>query len=185
MRAVALVVGLAAAVALRAAGQARFPGEGLAVGAAFGTGLAILAIATWTGERSNARAAAAGAAAGVLVGVGLIVLAAVSRPDLMPALRPAAPFAAWVAVTVLVASSEEAVFRGALFATVDRLAGPFAALLLTTVLFAAMHVPFYGVSALPLDLAVGLVLGGLRLATGGLAAPLAAHLTADIATWWL
>jgi hypothetical protein len=37
----------------------------------------------------------------------------------------------------------------------------------------------------PLDLAVGIVLGGLRIATRSVAAPAAAHATADIATWWL
>jgi hypothetical protein len=48
-----------------------------------------------------------------------------------------------------------------------------------------MHVPLYGWHVMPLDLAVGLVFGGLRLATHGVAAPAAAHAVADLATWWL
>jgi hypothetical protein len=43
----------------------------------------------------------------------------------------------------------------------------------------------YGWTAVPLDLAVGVWLGGLRLATGGVAAPATAHALADLAYWWL
>jgi hypothetical protein len=32
---------------------------------------------------------------------------------------------------------------------------------------------------------VGLGFAGLRLVTGGIAAPAAAHAVADLATWWL
>jgi hypothetical protein len=48
-----------------------------------------------------------------------------------------------------------------------------------------MHVPLYGWHVVPLDLGVGLWLAGLRLATGGIAAPAIAHTIADLATWWL
>jgi len=48
-----------------------------------------------------------------------------------------------------------------------------------------VHVPLYGVGALPLDAAVGLLLGGLRLLTGGWVAPAAAHALADVAGGWL
>jgi membrane protease YdiL (CAAX protease family) len=53
------------------------------------------------------------------------------------------------------------------------------------VVFALMHVPLYGWHVVPLDLAVGLALGGLRVATRGVAAPAVAHAVADLATWWL
>ena len=56
---------------------------------------------------------------------------------------------------------------------------------MTAVLFALMHVPLYGWHVVPLDLGVGLWLAGLRLATGGVAAPAIAHTVADLATWWL
>ena len=59
------------------------------------------------------------------------------------------------------------------------------AVIVTAVLFAMMHVPLYGWHVVPLDLGVGLWLAGLRLATGGVAAPAIAHTVADLATWWL
>ena len=63
--------------------------------------------------------------------------------------------------------------------------GPGTALVVTSVAFAVLHVPFYGPSVLPLDLAVGFLLGGLRLVSGGVAAPSGAHVLADLAGWWL
>ena len=59
------------------------------------------------------------------------------------------------------------------------------ALLVTSVLFALIHVPVYSPSVVPLDFGVGLLLGGLRLWFGGPVAPAAAHVLADLATWWL
>jgi uncharacterized membrane-anchored protein YhcB (DUF1043 family) len=43
----------------------------------------------------------------------------------------------------------------------------------------------YGWHVLPLDLAVGVVLGMLRTRTGTAAAPGAAHVLADVAGWFL
>jgi hypothetical protein len=48
-----------------------------------------------------------------------------------------------------------------------------------------MHVPLYGWQVVPLDLGVGVWLAGLRLATGGVAAPALAHWIADLSTWWI
>jgi hypothetical protein len=53
------------------------------------------------------------------------------------------------------------------------------------VLFGLMHVPFYGWHALPLDTAVGAVLGVARVAAGTWTAPALAHVGADLAGWWL
>ena len=64
-------------------------------------------------------------------------------------------------------------------------AGPLIAVLVTSCAFALMHVPLYGWQVVPLDLGVGVLLGGMRLATGGIAAPVVAHLLADLSTWWL
>ena len=189
-RAAMLVAGLGAAVALRWGAQLRFAGDGLVIGAGFGAVLFVLAAAMWDERRPVVRSRVdarllAAPLVGLFIGFMLVALAAAIRADAMPALRPAAPFAPWVAVTVIVAGAEEALLRGALFTTADRLAGPLVALVLTSALFAAMHLPFYGLAALPLDLGVGFVLGGLRLATRGIAAPIAAHVVADLATWWL
>ena len=56
---------------------------------------------------------------------------------------------------------------------------------MTSVVFALLHVPLYGWHVVPLDLGVGLWLAGLRLISGGVAAPAVAHVVADLATWWL
>jgi membrane protease YdiL (CAAX protease family) len=99
--------------------------------------------------------------------------------------RPAAPFLPWALVTLLVAAAEEGVLRGVLLDRIERVAGLAPAIALTTLAFALMHVPLYGWHVVPLDLAVGLGLGGLRLVTGRVAAPATAHAVADLATWWL
>ena len=96
-----------------------------------------------------------------------------------------AGFAPWAAVTMLVAVAEELVLRGSLFGAILRARGPGVAVGITTVIFALMHVSLYGWHVVPLDLAVGLWLAGLRLTTRGVAAPAIAHIVADLATWWL
>lgn len=182
-RALLLVGGLAAATAIRWAAQIGLPGQGLFVGVGFGVALIVVAIAA--GPTLPDRPALRPMAIGLAAGLALVAVAALLRSEALPSLRPAAPFVPWVAVTVLVAGAEELLFRGVLFGTIERGAGAILALVVTTALFAFIHVPFYGVAALPLDLAVGLVFGGLRLATGSLAAPIAAHIAADLATWWM
>src|SRR6185312_17266706 len=110
----------------------------------------------------------------------LLIAAGLAGPALggassIPGLgRPAAQFVPWAAIIVGVAVAEEAVLRGVLFDRLRRGGGVLVALLVTTVLFALMHVPLYGWHVVPLDLAVGLALGGLRLVTGA-AAPAVAH----------
>ena len=99
--------------------------------------------------------------------------------------RPAAPFVPWALVITLVAVAEEIVLRGVLFRRLRAAGGTAIAVLATAILFALMHVPLYGWHVVPLDLGVGLVLGGLRVVTRTVAAPAAAHAVADLATWWL
>jgi membrane protease YdiL (CAAX protease family) len=71
------------------------------------------------------------------------------------------------------------------FTLLARRLGPVTAVLLTSMMFAGMHVPLYGVAALPLDFAVGMWLGGLRLLSGGVTASATAHALADLASGWL
>jgi membrane protease YdiL (CAAX protease family) len=183
-----LAIGLASIVTLRWA--ATIAGlDGLAVGMLFGA--ALLALGAIGGARDlvgrpSPRSILAGLAFGLaLVGVawlGPLASGAVTPSGLG---RPAAPFVPWALVTVVVASAEEAILRGVLFGRLMRAGGTVLALAVTTVLFALLHVPLYGWHVVPLDLAVGLGLGGLRLSTRGIAAPAAAHVVADLATWWL
>jgi membrane protease YdiL (CAAX protease family) len=185
-----LLAGLALVVLARASAT-RAGLDALAVGAAFGVALAALAIGgagPWRAQSPRATLASVGI--GAAFGLALVALAwagaALGGGLLVPGLgRPAAPFLPWAAITVLVASAEEALLRGRLFDAVRRSGGVLAAVVVTTLAFALMHVPLYGWQVVPLDLAVGVALGGLRLATGGIAAPAAAHVVADLATWWL
>ena len=201
-----LAAGLAGLVGARWAATIDGGAGGLAVGLAFGTGLLGLAIAggVRVGRfeplgRSNLWSLTAGALGGVaLVGAALVGLAEVGTlggpsPPLGPAHGPnldpgawfGAGFGSWAAVTVLVATAEELVLRGALFEAVDRCAGGAIAVVATSLAFALIHVPLYGWHVVPLDLGVGLFLGGLRVVTRGVTAPAAAHVIADLATWWL
>lgn len=159
----------------------------LVVGVVFGIALGFVALAR---SQRPALPAARSVGIGIAVGLGLalITVAASAFAGLGAGTllgRPAAPFVPWALITIVVATAEEALLRGRLFDAVRRLGGVVPALLITTLAFALMHVPLYGWHVVPLDLAVGLVLGGLRLATGGIAAPAAAHAIADLATWWL
>ena len=85
----------------------------------------------------------------------------------------------------LVAVAEEIAIRGALFTLLAARYGDGGALVVTALLFAAMHVPLYGMGSLPLDLAAGLLLGGLRIVSRGVLAPALAHVIADLAGGWL
>jgi membrane protease YdiL (CAAX protease family) len=154
------------------------------VGALFG--IAFLALARAGGMRAAMPAPSAlmiglaGAAVLVVLAIGASQLAgeplrAVTKTD----------FAAWALVTILVASAEELVLRGALFNALREASGLTVAVALTSVAFALMHVPLYGWHVVPLDLGVGVFLAGLRLASGSVAAPAIAHVAADLATWWL
>lgn len=177
-----IVAGLAAAVGLRWEATLHGVAGAVAVGLVFGLGLLVVGLAGgWRPARVRPSALVFGAAGGAV----LVILAIVTRPAQLPWLAPAAAFVPWVSVTILVASTEEIVLRGALFDELDARLGAIAAVFATSVLFALMHVPLYGWHVVPLDLGVGLWLAGLRLATGGIAAPAMAHTIADLATWWL
>ena len=94
-------------------------------------------------------------------------------------------FTIWAAVVTLVALAEEVLLRGSLFEAAARYRGENAAIALSAVAFALLHVPVYGWSVLPLDLAVGVALGVLRVLAGSVTAPAITHVVADLAGWWL
>ena len=167
--------------------------DALWIGTMFGLSLAALVLIARSATSAAAfrplavaKAIAIGAAFGLAL-VGIVVVGSAISGTSVPAGmgRPAAPFFPWAAITILVAGAEEALLRGRLFDATRRAGGVVTAVLLTTVAFALMHVPLYGWHVVPLDLAVGLGLAGLRLATGGVLAPAVSHAVADLATWWL
>jgi membrane protease YdiL (CAAX protease family) len=188
----ALLLALVLAVCARRALAGLDPAGNPAAGATFAlllTGTTWLAARRWSVTWTWTRPPAWGWVRCLLLGAcGAAVLCA---GPLLAHLRspggalPAAGFPAWAVVVTAVAISEEAFLRGALWRVVSDVRGPAAALVVTSVAFAVLHVPFYGPSVLPLDLAVGFLLGGLRLVSGGVAAPSTAHVLADLAGWWL
>jgi len=156
--------------------------DGVAEGLLFG--LALLLVAAFAGLRPGLPTIRA-LASGAVAGLGLVAMALLVRWPAQPLpLGQAAAFMPWVVATVIVAASEEMVLRGALWRWTAEAGGDVMALLVTSVLFALIHAPVYGLSVMPLDFGVGLVLGGLRLGYGGPAAPAVAHVVADIATWF-
>jgi membrane protease YdiL (CAAX protease family) len=183
LRIAGLVVALGVIVGARWAATVGGVGDALSIGFAFG--LALTALALVAGQRigmPRPEALAIGTAGGAAL-VGLAVLAHFGAAG--PSLAPAAAFLPWASVTILVATAEELVLRGVLFAAIRRRAGVTTAIALTSVVFALMHVPTYGWHVVPLDLGVGIWLGGLRLLGRGVAAPAVAHVLADLVTWWL
>lgn len=178
-----LGAGLAVASLARAALNGHSAVSAFAAGAAFGAALVGMAV---VGGWRPARPGIGSLLAGVLGGLVLVALPRLVDP-LMPAvigMRPE-PLAGWVLVTTVVVAGEEALLRGALFGALERFAGSVAAVAVTSLAFALMHVPLYGWQVVPLDLGVGVWLAGLRLATGGVAAPALAHGIADLSTWWI
>lgn len=176
------LLGLALAVALRVsvAGPA---GAGSPVaGVVFGTALVLLALVcglprpelTWRQFVWGAGLAA------VLCAVPLV-----RRLTEGGVAQPAGMLPVWAAVVSFVAVAEELLLRGALFARAKERYGSAAAVAVTSVAFALLHVPVYGWHVLPLDVAVGVCLGGVRLLAGSVTAPAVAHTLADLAGWWL
>jgi membrane protease YdiL (CAAX protease family) len=110
------------------------------------------------------------------VGAGAVGLALVvsGRPV-------AAPIGAWaLPLTVLAAVAEEALFRRTMYATLER-RGAIVAIGVTAFVFAAMHVPIYGVAVFPVDLGAGALLSWQRWASGSWAVPAATHAAANVA----
>ena len=178
-----LLVGLAVAALTRAAVNGHSSLTAFLAGAGFGIVLvAMAAAAGWRPSWPRIGSLVAGALGGLV----LIAVPRLLHP-LMPSaigMRPE-PFLAWGLVTGVVVLGEEVLLRGALFDVLDRAAGAVPAVAVTSVAFALMHVPLYGWQVVPLDLGVGVWFAGLRLATGGVGAPVVAHLLADLSTWWL
>lgn len=187
VRASAITVLLAGAMTARWAATVGASVDGLVVGAAFGAALVTgVALVGWRPRQVAARRLAADLLVGLAGGAALVGLAlAVRSPGPWIPFDPAGSFVPWALVTVLVAAGEELVLRGALFDALDESGGTGVALVATSLAFALLHVPLYGWHVVPLDLGVGIFLGGLRLVTGGVAAPAIAHAIADLATWWV
>ena len=138
--------------------------------------LVLLAVSIVWPVRSERPAVTVTPAAAVLaIGIGAFLLGRI----LVAGTPPASATALAVALNTLAAVAEEAFFRrlvyGALLA-----GGPVAALVGSSVLFAAVHVTVYGLWVLPLDLAAGLIFGWQRQATGSWGVPAVTHVVANL-----
>ena len=82
-------------------------------------------------------------------------------------------------ITVVAAVTEEALFRRVLY---DRLLrfGVVAAVGGTAVVFALVHLPAYGVAAMPVDLGAALLLSWQRYASGRWTVPAVTHVVANL-----
>ncbi len=148
-------------------------------------GLAAVAATPARARAAQARQAAArGAAApatraragAVLVaGLAAVVAAALAAGPVPP--LPAGVVA--LALSLLAAVAEEALFRGALYGLLER-RGAVVAVGATTILFALVHVPSYGLASVPVDLGAGLLFGWQRWASGHWTVPAATHAAANL-----
>jgi membrane protease YdiL (CAAX protease family) len=98
--------------------------------------------------------------------------------------RPIDGFWSWAAIAAIVATLEETAIRGALYRRWLEEAGPLVAILVGAAVFALIHLPRYGFAAMPLDLSVGIALGGLRAVTGRVLPCAIAHTIADWGAWF-
>ena len=84
-----------------------------------------------------------------------------------------------VALSVLAAVAEEALFRRLAYGELLRFGVP-AAIAGSALLFALVHVPAYGPAAFPVDLGAGLLFGWQRWACGTWTVPAATHAAANL-----
>jgi len=114
--------------------------------------------------------------------VGAVLLAPVVSGSFSA--RPVGAFLPWAAIAALVATLEETSIRGVLYRHWAGEAGTLVAIIVGAAVFALIHLPRYGLGAMPLDAAVGLALGGLRALTGRVLPCAVAHTVADWGAWF-
>jgi membrane protease YdiL (CAAX protease family) len=132
------------------------------------------------GKLPGAMGMAPALVAGLMVGA--ILLAPVVTGPLSA--RPLGAFWTWAAIAAVIATLEEASIRGVLYQRWAEEAGTVAAIVVGAGVFALIHLPRYGLGAMPLDAAVGLALGGLRTLTGRVLPCAVAHTVADWGAWF-
>ena len=131
-------------------------------------GLASIAVPT---ERDRARLAPGFV---LLMGFAAVALSAsvAGTPVPLPWSAAALP------LSLLAAVAEEALFRRLAFARLERF-GVVVAVVGSALLFGLVHVPAYGLAALPVDVGAGLLFGWQRWASGTWTIPAATHAFAN------
>ncbi|HWF58542.1 MAG TPA: CPBP family intramembrane glutamic endopeptidase [Candidatus Dormibacteraeota bacterium] len=182
-RAPALVAAVSAAAAFRAVAGGPSPAASAPAAVLFT--VLLTAAAVWGGTRLGVPSWR-GVALGAAGGAALVAVSWLGAPALVAGPRAATSTLLWWAPLVtMVAAAEELVLRGVLFEALGTRFGDVVAVVATALLFGVIHLPLYGAAALPLDLCAGVLLGCLRVASGGVTAPLLAHVLADLSTGWL
>jgi membrane protease YdiL (CAAX protease family) len=171
---VALIVSGAAMLAVRpalfATSDVSASERAVLLGLVYGS----LALASVTPRlpRDRAEIPAPGALA---VGVGALAVAWWTAGPVAPlAVTPLS-----VGLSTAAAVAEEALFRRLAYGHLRRFGVP-AAIGATALLFALVHVPAYGVAALPVDLGAGLLFGWQRWASGTWTVSAATHAVANL-----
>jgi membrane protease YdiL (CAAX protease family) len=111
---------------------------------------------------------------GLLMGFAAVALSAsvAGTPVALPWSAAAFP------LSMLAAVAEEALFRRLAYARLERF-GAVVAIVGSAVLFGLVHVPAYGLAALPVDVGAGLLFGWQRWASGTWTVPAATHAFAN------
>jgi membrane protease YdiL (CAAX protease family) len=133
------------------------------------------ALVVGTGERGPRGRAPLGP--GVVLAIGLGAVAGASLvggpvPDRRVGM-------AAVGLALIAAVAEEAWFRRLLYGRLERF-GPVVAVLGTAALFALVHLPAYGVAAMPVDLGAAMLLSWQRYACGRWTVPAVTHAVANL-----
>jgi membrane protease YdiL (CAAX protease family) len=178
MRVAALLVGFCVAVGVRVAAGGPDVARSVPAGLLFAGCLLVLA----AGDRTRVPVSWRAVSLGLL---GIVVVCLPVGLGHLVALRPlhgTTGFLGWALAVTVVAGAEEVFLRGTLY---DAIEVPWVAVVVGAVCFALLHVPLYGWHVVPLDLAVGLVLGGLRAESGTPVTPAITHVGADLVGWFL
>jgi membrane protease YdiL (CAAX protease family) len=109
------------------------------------------------------------------VGLGAFVVARLTAAPVAPVTVGASA----IGLNLLAALAEEAFFRHFLYGSLLPF-GAAGAIVLSSVVFALVHIPLYGGAVFWVDLGAGLLLGWQRWASGSWAAPAATHGAANI-----
>jgi membrane protease YdiL (CAAX protease family) len=113
----------------------------------------------------------------VVLTIGVLAVAGAAMAAGRPIPLPFGPWA--VPLMLLGAVAEEALFRRAAYGTLEP-AGPVVAIGVTTLAFALIHLPLYGVAAFPVDLGAGLLFGWQRWASGTWTTSAGTHAAANL-----
>jgi membrane protease YdiL (CAAX protease family) len=112
----------------------------------------------------------------LVLAIGLAAVGIAATTAGRPVAMSFAPLA--LPLSLLAAVAEEALFRRAAYGWLERY-GVAAAIIGSASLFALVHLPFYGLAALPVDFGAGLLLSWQRWASGTWTVPAATHAAAN------